>query len=83
MMSTMSLRWVIKLRAVSEGSDLHDAAVEGVDTEAGSSREGLAVSAIGASRTWSRAGKPGGVEGPRECASEESPNFPDAPLLPH
>ena len=62
---------------------LHDADVEGVDTEAGSSREGLAVSVIGASPLGQGAESQEAVEGPRECASEESLNSPDAPLLPH
>ena len=76
MMSTMSLRWVIKLRAVAEGSDLHDADVEGIDTEAGSSREGLAVSVIGASRTRSRGGKPGGGRGPKGVCLGRVTKFP-------
>ena len=72
----MSLRWDIKPQAVSEGSDLQDADAEGVDTEAGSSREGLAISVIGAARTQSRGGKPGGGRGPKGVCLGRVTKFP-------
>ena len=76
----MSLRLDIKLRAVSEGSDLQDADVEGVDVHPVKDLPSPSSAPLAPSQG---AESQEAVEGPRECASEETLNSLDAPLLPH